>query len=140
MPVTTPSASDAAASAVPVAAALAYVTTTYPGNGTARVQKTEPDVDGGVAVFDVRVLAPNGTIYVAQVAQSSNALLWVHPAEHQTSPSIGSRDAVGGDSSNGASSEDAVGSTDSAAPTQAAEAPETEGTRASAEVPETTDC
>lgn len=137
--VTSFSASDVAAASAADQAALAYVTSTYPGSGTAQVLKTEPDVDRGVAVFDVRVLAPNGTIYVVHVDQSSNAVLWVNPAENQTPPSTGSTGAVSEDSSSGASAGDAVGSTDSTAPSQTAETSETEGTATTAEVPETAD-
>jgi len=62
-------------------AALHYVDAHYPGSGQARVLETEPDVDRGVAVYDVRILAPNGTIYVVHVQQSNNAVLWANRAE-----------------------------------------------------------
>ncbi len=65
--------------------ALAYVQAHYPGSGTGQILKTEPDVDRGVAVYDVRTLAPNGTIYVVHVQQSNDAVLWVNTAERQNS-------------------------------------------------------
>lgn len=64
-------------------AAIHYVDAHYPGRGQARVLVTEPDVDRGVAVYDVRILAPNGTIYVVHVQQSNNAVLWANQAESQ---------------------------------------------------------
>ena len=64
--------------------AIQYVVTHYPGKGQARVLETEADVDRGVAVYDVRVLAPNGTMYVVHVQRSNTAVLWVNRAESQT--------------------------------------------------------
>jgi hypothetical protein len=64
-------------------AAIRYVDAHYPGSGQARVLQTEPDVDRGVAVYDVRIQAPNGTIYVVHVQQSNNAVLWANRAESQ---------------------------------------------------------
>ncbi len=67
-------------------AALGYVTAHYPGSGTAQVLKNEPDVEKGNAVFDVRTMAPNGTIYVVHVSQASDAVLWANAAEGQVAP------------------------------------------------------
>ena len=69
--------------------ALADVARIAPGAGQARILRTEPDVEHGVAVYDVRVLAPNGTIMVVQVRQSDQAVLGAHPAEHQSPPTAG---------------------------------------------------
>ncbi|MDA8399966.1 MAG: hypothetical protein M0008_07970 [Actinomycetota bacterium] len=71
-------------------AAVAYVDTHYPGTGAARVLKTEPDLEHGVAVYDVRVVAPNGVTYVVHVQRSNDLVLSVSPAEGQptsTAPS-----------------------------------------------------
>ncbi len=64
-------------------AAVSYVDSHYPGPGTARALKTEPDVERGVPVCDVRVLAPNGTTYVVHVQQSNDGVLFANPAEQQ---------------------------------------------------------
>jgi hypothetical protein len=66
-------------------AAAHYVDIHYPGAGTARVLKTEPDVERGVPVYDVRILAPDGTTYVVHVRQAGDAVLSANPAEHQAS-------------------------------------------------------
>lgn len=63
--------------------AISYVESHFPGSGTARVLTSEADVDRGIAVFDVRTLAPNGVIYVVQVARSNDSVLVVKPAESQ---------------------------------------------------------
>jgi len=63
--------------------ATQYVVTHYPGKGQARVLETEADIDRGVAVYDVRILAPNGTIFVVHVQRSNNTVLWVNRAESQ---------------------------------------------------------
>ena len=67
-------------------AAVSYVDSHYPGPGAAHVLKTETDVDRGVAVYDVRVVAPSGTTYVVHVQQSNGAVLFANPAEHQVTP------------------------------------------------------
>ena len=67
-------------------AALNYVDSHHPGPGTADVLKTEPDVDRGVPIYDVRVVAPNGTTDVVHVQQSNDALLFANPAEQQLTP------------------------------------------------------
>ena len=64
-------------------AAITYVNAHYAGNGTAKILKTENDTEHGVAVYDINVLAPNGTIYVVQVSQSSNQVISAHVAENQ---------------------------------------------------------
>ena len=64
-------------------AAVNYVDSHYPGPGAARVLKTEPDVERGVRVYDVRVLAPDATTYVVHVRQSNGTVLSANPAEHQ---------------------------------------------------------
>ncbi len=63
--------------------AVNYVDTHYPGAGTAQVLKTEPDIERGVPVYDVRVLAPDGTTYAVHVRQAGDAALSASPAEHQ---------------------------------------------------------
>ena len=45
-------------------AAITYVNDHYPGNGTSKILKVENDTENGTAVFDIKVLAPNGTVYV----------------------------------------------------------------------------
>ena len=67
-------------------AAVNYVDSHHPGPGAAQLLKTEPDVDRGVPVYDVRVVAPNGTAYVVHVQQSNDAVLFTNPAEHQVTP------------------------------------------------------
>ena len=49
-------------------AAITYVNDHYPGNGTSKILKVENDTENGTAVFDIKVLAPNGTVYVVQGA------------------------------------------------------------------------
>jgi hypothetical protein len=65
-------------------ATVSYLTSHYPGSGTARVLATERDHDRGQAVYDVRALAPDGTVYVVHVSQASGAVLWTSRAESQT--------------------------------------------------------
>ncbi|MCL4543638.1 MAG: PepSY domain-containing protein [Chloroflexi bacterium] len=74
-------------------AAISYVDATYPGSGQASILKTEPDVDRGVAVYDVRVLAPNGTTYVVHIQQSNDTVLWANRAESQSTSSTGGASA-----------------------------------------------
>lgn len=64
-------------------AAIRYVDAHYPGKSTSRVLKTERDTERGHRVYDVRTLAPNGTIYVVHVSQSTNQVLWSSMAEKQ---------------------------------------------------------
>lgn len=64
-------------------AAISYVASHYPGPGQARVLATEPDTERGQAVYDVRVLAPDGTVYVVHVSRAGDAVLWADRAESQ---------------------------------------------------------
>jgi len=82
--------SPAGSPSVANSTAIHYVDSHYAGNGQARVLKTEADVEHGVPVYDVRIQAPNGTVYVVHVQRSNNAVLSVNKAESQsTSPSNG---------------------------------------------------
>ena len=67
-------------------AAVNYVDSHYPGPGTAQMLKSEPDVDRDLPVYDVRVIAPNGTTYVIHVRQSNDAVLFTNRAERQMTP------------------------------------------------------
>lgn len=64
-------------------AALHYVNIHYAGSGQARVLQTEADHEGGVSVYDVHVLAPNGKVYVVHVQQSNLAIRSINQAENQ---------------------------------------------------------
>ena len=64
-------------------AAIPYVNDLYPGIGTSKILKVENDTENGTAVFDIKVLAPNGTVYVVQVSQSTDTVISAHPAENQ---------------------------------------------------------
>lgn len=64
-------------------AATAYVRTRHPGPGGIRVLATEPDTERGVAVYDVRVLAPDRAIYVVHVQRATGRVLWANAAENQ---------------------------------------------------------
>jgi uncharacterized membrane protein YkoI len=64
-------------------AALAYVDARFPGSRPAQVLRTEADVEHGVPVYDVRVLAPDGTVIVVHVDRSSGTVISAAPAEHQ---------------------------------------------------------
>lgn len=63
--------------------AIAYVRARHRGSCRARVLHTEPDVERGVRVFDVRTVAPNGTVYVVHVKRSNDHVLWANRAENQ---------------------------------------------------------
>jgi hypothetical protein len=65
------------------AAAIRYVEAQYPGSGQARVLGTEADHKHGAAVYDVRILAPNGTVSVVHVQQRNNVVLSANQAESQ---------------------------------------------------------
>jgi hypothetical protein len=65
-------------------AAATYASTHHPGPGPVRVLATEPDTDRGIAVYDVRVLAPNRTVYVVHVQRGNTTVLWVNRAENQS--------------------------------------------------------
>jgi len=77
------SVSSASGPSVADAVATRYVEAHYAGSKQATVLKTEADHEHGVAVYDVRVLAPNGTVYVVHVQQSNNAVLSANQAEGQ---------------------------------------------------------
>ena len=64
--------------------AIHYVDSHYAGKGQAHVLKTEADVEHGVPVYDVRIQAPNGTVYVVHVQRSNNAVFSVNQAESQS--------------------------------------------------------
>lgn len=81
-------------------AAVSYVNSHYAGNGTAKILKVENDTEHSVAVFDIKVLAPNESVYVVQVSQSTNQVISAHLAENQniTKSSDGnSKDKSSGD-------------------------------------------
>lgn len=82
-------ASPAASPAAADRAAAAYVQAHYPGAGTTRVLATEPDTDRGVAVYDVRIAAPDAVIYVVHVQRSNDAVLWASKAENQGTAQAG---------------------------------------------------
>ncbi|MHB1493260.1 MAG: PepSY domain-containing protein [Thermoplasmataceae archaeon] len=64
-------------------AAVNYVSTHYSGNGTAKILKVENDTEKGVAVFDINILAPNGSVYVVHVSRATDQVLGAHLAENQ---------------------------------------------------------
>ncbi len=64
-------------------AAATFIQARHPGQGSVRVLATEPDVDHGVAVYDVRILGPDGVVYVVQVQRSNNKVLSANRAESQ---------------------------------------------------------
>ncbi|MHB8379090.1 MAG: hypothetical protein ACYDB2_04100 [Acidimicrobiales bacterium] len=70
-------------------AAVSYVNTNYPGSGVAIVLTTSADTEAGVPVYDVRIVAPNGSTYVVHVQQSNDAVLSANLAENQvTTPPV----------------------------------------------------
>ncbi|MHB1712886.1 MAG: hypothetical protein ACYCV7_16070 [Acidimicrobiales bacterium] len=70
-------------------AAVSYVNANYPGSGTANVLVTSPDVEHGVPVYDIRIVAPSGTTYVVHVQRSNDAVLSANLAETQvTTPPV----------------------------------------------------
>ncbi len=82
-------------------AAITYVNAHYQGNGTAKILKVENDTEKGVAVYDIKVLAPNGTAYVVQVSQSTDQVISAHVAENQNTQK--SDDNKSSDSGSGSS-------------------------------------
>lgn len=64
-------------------AAMTYVREHYRGRCGARVLRAEADVERGVPVYDVRTVAPNGTVYVVAVRRANNRVLRVSRAESQ---------------------------------------------------------
>ena len=65
--------------------AVSYVGAHYKGARTTLVLATEPDTERGKAVYDVRVVAPNGTTYVVHVSRANAVVLSANKAEAQTS-------------------------------------------------------
>lgn len=63
--------------------AINYVSLHYSGNVQSKVLKTEPDHEHGIAVYDVRVLAPNNSTYIIHINQRTGAILSVNLAEKQ---------------------------------------------------------
>lgn len=56
-------------------AAVSYVDSTYPGSGVAAVLTTTAATEAGVSVYDVSIVAPDGSTYVVHVQQSNDAVL-----------------------------------------------------------------
>ncbi|MHB1726226.1 MAG: hypothetical protein ACYCVS_12920, partial [Acidimicrobiales bacterium] len=70
-------------------AAVSYVESHYPGSGAANVLVTSPDVEHGVPVYDIRIVAPSGATYVVHVQQSNDVVLSANLAEKQvTTPPV----------------------------------------------------
>lgn len=67
------------------AAAITYVKVHNAGAGQTRVLKVEADTESGVPVYDIRILAPNGTLYVVHVQRSNDSVLAESVAETQSS-------------------------------------------------------
>lgn len=67
-------------------AAIAYVNANDAGSATANVLSTVADVEAGVPVYDIRIVAPNGSTYVVHVQQSNDVVLSVNFAESQSTP------------------------------------------------------
>ena len=65
--------------------AVSYVDAHYKGTRTTLVLATEPDTERGKAVYDVRVVAPNGATYVVHVSRANAIVLSANKAEAQTS-------------------------------------------------------
>lgn len=65
------------------ATALQYVQSHYPGSCAGRVLRTEADVEKGVPVYDIRTVAPSGTVYVVHIQRSNDAVVSVNRAESQ---------------------------------------------------------
>lgn len=65
--------------------AVSYVDAHYKGARTTLVLATEPDTERGKAVYDVRVVAPNGTTYIVHVSRATAIVLSASKAEAQTS-------------------------------------------------------
>lgn len=63
--------------------AMTYVKDHYRGHCGSRVLRAEADVERGVPVYDVRTVAPNGTVYVVAVRRANDRVLRVSRAESQ---------------------------------------------------------
>ncbi len=68
-------------------AAVPYVDQHYPGSGTANVLQNEADHEHGIAVFDVRIKAPNGAIYSVTAQTSNDQVMSAQVAEGTQAPS-----------------------------------------------------
>lgn len=79
----TPGATPAGSPSTADNVAIHYVDTHYAGKGQVRVLQTEADVERGVPAYDVRILAPDGSVYVVHIQRSTNAVLWANRAENQ---------------------------------------------------------
>lgn len=70
-------------------AAVTYVDTNYPGSGVATVQTTIANTEAGVLVYDVTIMAPDGSTYVVHVQQSNDAVLSANLADNLvTTPTV----------------------------------------------------
>ena len=104
--------------------AVAYASTHHPGSGQARVVAVEADTEthgGSVAhrVYDVRVLAPNGTTYVEHVLrnEAKDSVWWESVAEGQQAGSpAGTTPPAGTTSGNAGATGGANGSPEKQAP------------------------
>lgn len=100
-------------------AAAAYVTAHYPGSGRAQVLATEPDdTDRGQAVWDVQVLAPNGTRYEVHVSMASGTVLSAGRAEGQVSAGAPAAPARTSERTGGDDTRHAMDDTESVAPAE----------------------
>lgn len=93
-------------------AAITYVNDHYPGNGTSKILKVENDTENGTAVFDIKVLAPNGTVYVVQVSQSTDTVISAHPAENQDTQKSGDTQSSDDGSNSGEDNQNQNNNTD----------------------------
>ena len=93
-------------------AAITYVNNHHPGNGTSKILKVENDTENGTAVFDIKVLAPNGTVYVVQVSQSNDTVISAHPAENQDTQKSGDTQSSDDGSNSGEDNQDQNNTTD----------------------------
>lgn len=64
-------------------AAVVYVNANYPGTGAANVLSTAADTEAGVAVYDVSIVAPDGSTYTVVVQQSTDVVLSASLADNQ---------------------------------------------------------
>ncbi len=81
-------------------AAAAFVQAHHAGSGTTRVLATEPDDEQGVAVYDVRILAPDNLVYEVHVRRSDDTVLWASRAEDQSVVGMPASHASGDSSDN----------------------------------------
>ncbi len=102
-------------------AAAAFIQARHGGPGSVRVLSTEPDVEHGVAVYDVRILGPDGVVYVVQVQRGNDKVLSASRVENQGQGSA----AAGSGSPNGRDAPDH--STGPAASADQKDQPDTSG-------------